>query len=109
SRSRGRSMARSGWRPLALLLLCGGLAAAAHAQSAPISWQRIDQTDINVAVMSPWPQSVRRGYAPVRLELENRGAEPAEIDVRIRCYGGVAQTEVVDHVMLAAGARVTDE
>ncbi len=61
-----------------LLALAAALAPALPARAGDVT-ARLEKADIEVRARSAWPANLNKGWAPLRLELHNRGGEPARV------------------------------
>lgn len=66
---------------LALLWVCAALLAPAHAGEQVLSFE-----NVTVTLVTPWPDSVTKGYQPLNIEIDNRSNAALSVDIDVSDY-----------------------
>jgi len=90
-------------RPLALALLAVLASAAARAQTPSPAVVATDD-GLTISLVSPWPSSANRGYAPVRVEVRNGSERSRELSLTLSSGWYLRSSQLSTGVTVAPGA-----
>ena len=91
-----------------LLALAAALAPALPARAGDVT-ARLERSDIEVRARSAWPAGLNKGWAPLRLELHNRGSEATRVRLDANAADWQLERTFQRAFDLAPGERVDAE